>query len=462
MPENTNEEQEKNKFKKYFQGIIVMIDDQLDGSDANKDTDIVKIKEDLERDGFLVKTFTSFPTSEELEYLNISLVITDWNINNASTSDELSQNASLFIGLLENIYKHSFPPMLIGSDLSMNKILNYGNKEAKLKNYPLYKNGGSGSAIMFKAKGDLKDKKLYKVINDWLDACPSINVMKDWELSINGAKSNLFKEFYQADVNWPKVLYKTYGEDYKDSTDTNDTYANHSDHINNEIGQFITKNLLSRIPQFVFSVDENYPDSTNISEVLGGERFFKYGDQTITANTIFKTGDIIKRNGELWINIRRECDTIRDPNPSLYLLKCKTCKINEWPISVKQDNTLMKLKVDNSLYDLSSATNAVQINKKIKTAMTRTKVISKGAILENKFECIVPCMLDAETYIISVKELKIDARDKLIGRSRIKRIGRLLEPYIGIILNKFAMYTTLKGTMKIPDILFGDQVISDE
>ena len=48
--------------------------------------------------------------------------------------------------------------------------------------------------------------------------------------------------------------------------------------------------------------------------MLEGERCYYYRDTKINSNTAFKTGDILKREEDLFIVIKRQCDLNRIEN----------------------------------------------------------------------------------------------------------------------------------------------------
>ena len=126
-------------------------------------------------------------------------------------------------------------------------------------------------------------KKLFDFLQDWLLKNPSVKLLKEWELSLEIAKNNMFNDLYNASEYWPWVLAKAFKEDGEKN-------------IGESMGEFVTKNLFSRISDY--SIGEITPDSSVdicVESVLEGERCYYYSDTSINSTTSFKTGDILKK-----------------------------------------------------------------------------------------------------------------------------------------------------------------------
>ena len=98
-----------------------------------------------------------------------------------------------------------------------------------------YKKNEASSIFVVK-KGDIKNDKLFDFLKEWLKKNPSVKLLKEWEISLEIAKNNMFNELYNASEYWPWVLAKTYKEDGERN-------------IGDSMGEFVTKNLLSRISE---------------------------------------------------------------------------------------------------------------------------------------------------------------------------------------------------------------------
>lgn len=255
----------------------------------------------------------------------------------------------------------------------------------------------------------------------------------------------MFQELYKASEHWPNILYESFTDDCAD--------ANFN---NQEMGDFITKNLLSRIDKFSF--DLSAPTSYDaIEKVLEGERMQKYTEEDIVETTPFRTGDIIKVGTKFFINVKRQCDLIRG-NTSLYLLRCNPQKICPSTIIKRAD----KLKILNQeiILDLTETADE-SINNKISEAFSKTRAVHEGKILETANEVMIPSMIKGKTYSISLKELQT-MQISTLKQDGALRIGRLLSPYINILLHKFSLYFASEGTMRVPKGLYGKFAIEED
>lgn len=283
-------------------------------------------------------------------------------------------------------------------------------------------------------------------MKEWLKKNPSVKLLKEWEISLEIAKNNMFNELYNASEYWPWVLAKTYKEDGERN-------------IGDSMGEFVTKNLLSRISEY--DIEDVTPDSNvdiRVEDVLEGERCYYYHDTKINSNTAFKTGDILKREEDLFIVIKRQCDLNRIENKGLYVLKMLEIKqTSNTPISINFDENTIQILENNYKLD---GTKRNKINKQLKDVFSKTRVLHKGKILETAFQVIIPCVCHKKVVMIDLKELDI-VKFESVEFKQYERVARLLEPYISIVTDKFAAYMSSKGSMRIPEELFTEKFFID-
>jgi hypothetical protein len=236
-------------------------------------------------------------------------------------------------------------------------------------------------------------------------------VLKEWENSLSKAKHDLFWDFYFTNPNWTNILKQTFKTDGVDE--------------NHELSALIYKNLIARINPPAFDEKilnkniKNIPKE-DLRKVLECERFLK-NDKL---SDVPATGDIFKEiyhdNGETkyryWINIRPDCDIIRNNNVELYCLKGRI--IDENKINKKQkDAILFSIKDGNGTFE-----------EKINHAFVA--FIDDGKIIEVLF-----------------RDIKLKKWNEINGN----RIGRLLPPYITRLQQKYSFYLQRQGLPAIPE-----------
>ena len=282
-----------------------------------------------------------------------------------------------------------------------------------------------------KSKDELISKKdenrIFSEIESWLKKVPSIYVLKEWESSLNKAKRDLFWSFYEINHKWPSVLQKTFKDDGSD--------------VNYELGSFIFKNILARTERIDFDeeilkLDDDKITKEDIRKVLEAERFIKNNslpDMPFTGDLYklhkYELSENATSDKEIYyLNIRPECDIIRDKEPELYCLECAI--LDENRINSGQDNQVL---------------------------------FQNGNLIERVNVVYIP-FIDGKIIHVKLKEIKIFSwkqklftkRDNKVREFGKTRIGRILPPYITKIQQKHAFYLQRQGLPVIPDKAIGD------
>ena len=152
-----------------------------------------------------------------------------------------------------------------------------------------------------------------------------------------------------------------------------------------------------------------------IRKLIEGERFITNID-----NKTISTGDVFKEeyqnegvtNFRYYLNIRPQCDLVRDSNldkVGLYCLKGRVFDENK-------------------------------INKKGGVPF------NEGQFIEKINHAIIPFIDDNKIVEFLFRDLKV----MKFGVLKDKRIGRLLPPYITRIQQRYALYLTRQGLPRIP------------
>ena len=393
-----------------FDGIAVIIDDEINKKNAN----INKILDQIKTKNIPYLVYEEIPENIPFEHWRgISFVLLDWNLKkDIGSKDTVSgvkipeevnasnvENNIVFLNKLKDI---CFVPVFIFTNEEINSVI------LILKNKKLYEDD-KPNYIFVKNKTELTEpKKLFEEIENWLESTPSMSVLKEWEKEYHKSKTKLFHDFYEISPIWPKILWKSF----------NDDGANPSF----ELGQMISRNLYTRMAPFKFNLDIQSEDSKKedkdeVRKVFEGERFIKKDnlhEDMIAAGDVFKD---IDSDRLIYLNIRPDCDCIPDRNG-------KTCS----------DNPVYLYLIEGDML------TGGQEGKKYCNQY--------GHFNESESNAIVFSMIDGKTYNFIFKKFTMKEWSEI----KCNRIGRLLPPYITHIQQKFSLYLQRSGLPRIPNI----------
>ena len=392
-----------------FHGIAVIIDDEIEDAGAG----ILELKTQIEAAGCHVVSMSKLPEGASIANLReVSFFILDWNLYGRSLRGAegeppvaappalIRQNATRAIDFLKKIQQVCVAPVFIFTNEDVTEV------EDELKNHAELRNDGDPSHILVKRKTEVRDAGIFEVLATWMKEAPSVYVLKRWERAYSSAKNELFLDFYAKSVQWPLVLWKTYKEDGIAPSA--------------ELGSLIARNLLSRMTPFDFELapfdgllqvleaDETKNHIT-VLRVLEGERFLPkkrlHGDA-------LAPGDVFKKGGDYYINIRPDCDCI-----------------------ARDDEVQAQIKA----YLLKGG--------KITNAKVRERISNKyGHMSESDTESVVFGMTGGATVSFQFAELLVEES----GGWMASRIGRLLPPYLTRLQQRYAAYLQRPGLSRIP------------
>jgi hypothetical protein len=426
-----------------FKGIAVIIDNQID----DKESEISKIKDNIEQNNIPVLTFTKIPKLDIISsFSSVSFIILDWDyFNNISDTeerisipDELKKSTEEeLLRFITEIQQSIFVPIFIFTALDTTEIVATLNKHGLLN-----------KRIFIKQKTEISSaKELFDSIEDWLKETPSIYVLKEWEQTIIKAKERLFLEMFKYSPYWANIIWKMI---------KNDSLENSF-----EFGEFITRNLVNRIDKYSF--DENLlqgdakvsPDE--LSHVVEGERYLQYTEQPVQAYT----GDLFLQEEDYYLNIRAQCDLSRKNmegkyDPVLYCIKGQKLKKSDITIEDIKINPEEELAFSENdhikIEDLLKICHVPEELKKVNHRFIKHRnsiFFRKGEFLEKKLEIILTCIADSK-----IIQFQTDIEPINFTTLKAFRIGRVLPPYITRIQQKCAQNIIREGTMPIPVELF--------
>ena len=297
-------------------------------------------------------------------------------------------------------------------------------------------------------------KSLIREVHTWLESTPSALALKIWEKEAVRTKNKMFLELYKASPNWVSVLLKSMRSDSDNKERT----------VNHEFSEFLNNSFVNRMNDGPYSRIKNSrkedKNQEEIRRILQGERYIEYNKDDLPE--IALVGDIYKSklDEEYYLNIRAQCNTIRNDDPVLYLIPGKEMDISlvSRPFSLslkkrKKENCLMVNKTPFPLSDLIQADEKAknEFHKHIQS-MNKQFVFQGGEIIEKKKEAIVACI--ANTHLMRFDFDGFEATKKSDLEEKAIRIGRLMPPYISKIQSRFASYMVREGLMALPSELF--------
>jgi hypothetical protein len=385
-----------------FKGVGVIIDDDLNPQKGKTKDEIWKIKKSFEDKNIPILEYYELPYEKVANFHSISFLLLDWDLY--ALGDKITNTIiQQTIDFITDFNKVCFAPIFIFSNESPDDI------KLKLSESKLYDDTKSNH-IFIKSKSDLQDVDLFTVIEGWLKQTPSVYVLKEWNLSLQQAKNDLFWDFYNANSSWPSILKQTFKTDGVDE--------------NHELCALIYKNLIARTnpPEFdeeVLNTNVESITKDDLRKVLECERFLKkdkLSDMPATGD-IFTIQNTQNNESQYFINIRPDCDIIRNSNVELYCLKGRVVDENKINNSEEQNPIIFSIKDENGVFE-----------EKVNHAFVA--FINDGKIIEFLFRDI------------KIKKWN-DVKDN--------RIGRLLPPYITRLQQKYSFYLQRQGLPAIPE-----------
>ena len=389
------------RFDDLFVGVAVIIDDEVND---NKST-ISKIVSQISSLNIPILKYDKMPSDEEIKHFaNLSFVLLDWKLeteslptggHSAELEKENDDNIRNFIKKLKEV---CYCPILIFSNEEASAL------EMKLTEFAIIKEK-KPSNIFIQNKSDLQITDSFKSkIVSWMKKTPSVYLLKEWEIEYHKSKTKLFYELQEIDPCWPMIMLKCY---VKDDTEPRI-----------EFRDLIARNIFGRMTEFAFNTKLIDMSSTAINKnelrmIIEGTKIIKKDE-----NKKPMTGDIYRKDGsepeetEYYINIRAQCDLLREEDPYIYLLKGKQLIQNS-------SGKITEAKFEHGEFQQ-------RVNHEI------ISFIDDGKIIEFQF-----------------KEFSIKKFSSL-ETEQLKKIGRLIPPYITRIQQRFSHYFQRQGLPSIP------------
>lgn len=438
--------------KELFRGIAIIIDNEI----HQPNSDIFKICQTIEKENIPTVKFDSIPDKKIISSLKGSaFIILDWDFNSnrgmLDSSDEIitipstlsDENKQLLLNFIKELQKTLFLPIFIFTGLDEKKIID------QLKEEGIYYDD-KPNRIFVKQKSELKSlDDIFNFFSEWLKKVPSIYALKEWEKSFYIAKNRMFLDMYSCSPQWANVIWKLIKNDSED--------------YSLEYGDFITKNLFSRMVSFSFNEEilgqEHMPPNSEVKKIIEGERYIKYSNDD---HKQAYTGDLFereiiqddKKRKKFFLCLSAQCSLSRKSNPKLICIaghEMSSDEINVEPIRLTSEGHLIidKKNTFNVVSDYKHNDKLIEINDLLEKNRDKIYVTSNNDIIERGNSVVVPCIHDGKTLVFTLQPEIIE-----FSKLKNKRVGRLLTPYITRIQQKFSQHIVREGVMPVPVEIF--------
>lgn len=376
--------------KDLFSGIGVVIDEKIN-EEAETPNGIQKIISSLKENHVPLLEYQELPDEMIKQFHSISFLILDWNLSGTEYISKATIDDN--IDFLKKLHKVCYVPVFIFSDENIHDI----EVALETNNINLAK-----EPIFIKKKDDVDTAdKLFAEITSWLKQTPPAYLLKEWEKANREAKTEMLWSLTEAHPAWPKILMNSIKKDGGDQEI--------------ELVEMLQNNLNYRIT--CPSLDINLVKQQNIEgitkeelrKILECERFIPIES---LPNHPF-AGDIYIIDEKYYLNIRPDCDIIRDAekdNKDMYLISGEV--VDETKINAEDKNSI---------------------------------TFDSGEFIEKKHCCYI-AFVKGQILQFSLRELYIKPWNEI----KDKRIGRLLPPHITRVQQKYSHYIQRQGLPSIP------------
>lgn len=404
--------------RKLFSGVGVIIDDMLGDAEINdKINDIVS---SLEEANIPLVKYTALPDENTIAHFrNASFILLDWQLyRTLSTVDDemmsirvadnvISDNNRRNTNFVIRLLQETSVPLFIFSNTTDVKDSLIGNE--------ITEDWLNRSPVFIKQKQNLFDEEgqfiLFEALDEWVRSKPAVYVLKEWLSAFNVAKESLLYDFSQGSQHWPGIIWNSASVDSVDESE--------------EVSSLMMQNIASRMTPVTFDPDvvtggEAVQNKDELLSVLQAQRYMKVDVDAMAVVGdvyVFKLDTVDEHgvhsnpeNREIAINIRPTCDCVfrEGTKKNIYLLYGR--KLREGAQKEKYNSNYHKFD-------------------------------------ELDVEAIVGPIVDNSYYSIKFKEIEVVSFE----RYKHLRQGRVLEPFISHITERYSLYIQRHAMPSLPE-----------
>lgn len=409
-----------------FVGPAVVVDDDVNHSGTRGQA----IALHLESLGYPVLRRTEIPAQNEIvHWRSMSLIILDWDLLGRHHDADATENgdvSQLPMGidvpqtvredprfdagaLVHRLMNDLYCPVFVVSNVpevdiwrSLTQDLSK-HEEAQLR-----------ARVMVRAKGNV-EATLLSDLESWIRRHPAVYALKVWEQAYEKARTSLFQDFQSSSVAWPGILWQTCSDD--------------SINFDFSLSETIFRNLQHRLEPSLFDLgvivsDTEDSDLESIRRVLHQQAVVPkqrlHVDVIMPGDFFFDGGS----KGDLSVGsqlpnsidicLTPACDLVlrqsNNKNPRMLMVEATLVKDSERRTSKALEKTLR---------DDDSA-----------TALLLHHIVPDDAIYRVRFKNW------------SVSDWQTQG---------VRRQGRLLEPYVTLLQQRFVQFSQRQGLPRLPD-----------
>ena len=406
-----------------FVGPAVVVDDQV----GQQNTAAYALVKELEDAHFPVLRRRVIPPDEEIAHWQaMSLIVLDWDLRGKSDSSQNGNDldegsAPLGVLLPESLtedpkidscrfvrmlMKDLYCPIFIVSNLDGEDIwgqLEDGLSEDETRQLK--------ARVLVRGKSQ-NEGSLLESLDDWIAGHPAIYALKTWERGYERAKAALFDDFQQSAVEWPGILWRN---SHKDGVNPN-----------HDLTETISRNLLHRLDPHLFKKDLIL--STGDAKSLDSVRRVLHQQAVLPGVRLH--GDVIMP-GDFFFQESAEGETKCIP-PTIDICLTPACDLVPRRHGV---DDIRMLIVRASLVADNELSSKEKIKRILKSSESTTSVLLHHLVPEDAM------------YRVRFKHWCIATW----GEVKDSRRGRLLDPYVTLLQQRYALFSQRQGLPRLPD-----------
>ncbi len=384
-------------FKDLCRGPVVVIDDRI----GEKDDLINKLISEIRGKNLPILSYKSLKDVRKVMagLFFSNFIILDWKMAGKGADLPLEAQIGGEGEYLHEMEVIDFIRELRGICLAPIFVLTAFNTEEvekRLREEGLISEGEN--YVFVENKNRLCEKKgaLFSKIEDWIKDNTHIYLCKWWTNELLGKNTLVFWDLFDLSSNWPTSFYRTFKEDGVDPVLA----------LRDTLSQLLFSEIdVSQVKQSFLDVEVeegSLPDQRSLKDLYTRLVYTRSKD----IERDIRPGDVYKKNGSYYLNIRPECDTTTrvERNPKLYLLK-------------------------GDIRDLSRISYDAE----------------GGIIVEKRNEIVMPFLDGDEIVVFNSRKLYIETLSRL--RNDYEKICRVLPPFI---TNARQRYSSYLGRFGIP------------
>ena len=432
-----------------FVGPAVVVDDEA----YQEDTAVHVVIEELKEANFPVLRRHVIPPDDEVAHWQaMSLIVLDWNllgtniVPNRDDSEENDGSALLGVDLpdsarrdpktdslrfVKKLLQDLYCPIFIISNFGVEAIWKRleegldGDETQQLR-----------ARVLVRSKTQVQGS-LLEELGEWISKHPAIYALKTWERGYERAMVELFHDFQQSAVGWPGILWRN----------------SHRDGVNPNynLTETITRNLLHRMDPRLFSdqmisstADHQSLDSVrrvlHQHAILPVERLH---DDVIMPGDFFVLEDADDEDAEEEQEDEEDAKHEQKCLPEIIDIcltpACDLVARSQDADSVRmfmvqallvRDDELRTRRALDHMLDLSDSTMSVLLH----------HLVPQDAM-----------------YIVRFKNWSV----KTWGEIKDRRRGRLLDPYVTLLQQRYALFSQRQGLPRLPEGFYEPRPVPD-